>query len=68
MYPRVGIYKKITSNVNNGGAISPLIPFLKKNLKHSWLPVKENLDSLFNNVTDRIEKIFGFDIDALGLI
>ncbi|SCU36845.1 Uncharacterised protein [Staphylococcus xylosus] len=65
MYPRIGIY--ITSNVNSGGSISPLVPFLKKSFQKSWLNIKEDLDLLYEEIISSIEGLFNKNIDVLGV-
>lgn len=65
MYPRIGIYINITSNVNSGGAISPLVPFLKKNFQKSWINIKEDLDLLYEEIISSIEGLFNKNILVL---
>ncbi|MCG1210243.1 YheC/YheD family protein [Staphylococcus epidermidis] len=67
IYPRIGIGRNITSNISQGGAISPIVPFLKTNFKNNWLEIKNKLELLCKTFPSRFESLYNYPLDALGI-
>lgn len=67
IYPRIGVGKNITSNVNQGGGVAMLTPFLERNFEENWKEIRDELNSLCKTIPLNFEKLYNFDIDALGI-
>lgn len=68
-YIRIGIGQKVISNVNQGGGISDLVPFLKANFENQWKEISKDIKELTETLPSKIESLidsptmaFGFDI------
>ena len=66
-YVRIGLNQKVVSNVNQGGAVTDLEPFLKANFGSSWQEIKNKIISISTAVPEKVEKIRGTHIMSLGL-
>lgn len=67
IYPRIGVGKNITSNVSQGGGVAMLTPFLERNFEENWKDIRNDLNSLCKTIPLNFEKLYNFDIDALGI-
>lgn len=65
-YIRIGIGQKVISNVNQGGAISDLTPFLKANFDNQWKKINEDITKLAKTLPKKIESLKGIPTMALG--
>lgn len=66
-YIRIGIGQSVISNVNQGGGISELKPFLKANFDNKWEMIYNNLNQLANTLPYKIEQMRNTHIMSLGL-
>ncbi|AYU54137.1 YheC/YheD family protein [Staphylococcus debuckii] len=67
IYPRIGMGKNITSNISQGGGISPIVPFLQHNFGNEWKKIKNKLELLCRSFPTRFESLYDYDLDALGI-
>lgn len=67
IYPRIGMGNNITSNISQGGGISPIVPFLQNNFEDNWKEVKDKLESLCTTFPVRFESLYSYRLDALGI-
>lgn len=67
IYPRIGVGKNITSNVSQGGGVAMLTPFLEHNFEKNWKDIRIELNNLCKTIPLNFEKLYNFDIDALGI-
>ena len=67
IYPRVGMGKNITSNVSQGGGISPIVSFLQSNFGDKWKKLKDQLELLCKTFPKRFESLYSYKLDALGI-
>ncbi|SER98605.1 YheC/YheD family protein [Salisediminibacterium halotolerans] len=67
LLPRIGMSNAITSNVNQGGGISQIDPFLANVFGDEAERVKEKLVEISTTFPDKLQKHFSFEIDALGI-
>lgn len=65
-YIRIGIGQKVISNVNQGGGISDLIPFLKANFGDQWKEINKKINHLANTLPYKIESLKGTPSMAIG--
>ncbi|NLZ72257.1 MAG: hypothetical protein GX905_00255 [Bacteroidales bacterium] len=65
-YIRIGIGQKVISNVNQGGGISDLVPFLKANYDDQWKEINREIKKLAKTLPDKIESLKGTPTMALG--
>ena len=56
-YIRIGIGQKVISNVNQGGGISDLTPFLKANFESQWKEISKNITKLTKTLPAKIESL-----------
>jgi len=66
-YIRIGIGQKVISNVNQGGGISDLKPFLKQNYPEKWKSILKRIDDIVSTVPYKIEELRGTHIMSLGI-
>lgn len=67
IYPRIGLGKNITSNISQGGGISPIVPFLQSNFGEEWRKIKDKLEHLCKSFPNRFESLYNYNLDALGI-
>ena len=67
IYPRIGMGKNITSNISQGGGISPIVPFLQSNFGGEWKKIKDKLELLCRTFPNRFESLYNYNLDALGI-
>lgn len=67
IYPRIGRGRHITSNISQGGGISPIVPFLKANFGDNWKDIKRRLEQLCVSFPKRFERFYDYELDALGI-
>lgn len=67
IYPRIGIGKEITSNISQGGGVSPLNSFLESNFNDNWKEVRESLLRISRWFPKKFEELYEFDFDAFGI-
>lgn len=67
IYPRIGIGKGVTSNISQGGGVSPLNSFLKTKFGDKWQDVWKNLEEVSNWFPKRFEELYEYDFDAFGI-
>ena len=67
LLPRIGMSNAITSNVNQGGAISQTDPFLQNVFGDDFERVKASLVHVSTYFPERLQQHFDFEIDALGI-
>lgn len=67
IYPRLGIGKAITSNISQGGGISPINSFLKSQFGERWVEVKRSLDKQSATFPEKFQSLYDYSIDALGI-
>jgi len=67
MIIRIGIGQKVMSNVNQGGGISDVEPFLKANFGEKWEEINENINHLAESLPYKIEELRETSIMTLGL-
>lgn len=67
IYPRIGIGKGITSNISQGGGVSPLNSFLESRYGDSWQEVRDNLFEVSSWFPKKFEAMYDFDFDAFGI-
>ncbi|MCE7792383.1 YheC/YheD family protein [Salipaludibacillus sp. CUR1] len=65
--PRIGVGNAITSNVNQGGGISQVDPFLQHVFGDDFERVKASLVEVATYFPERLQKHFDFEIDAIGI-
>lgn len=66
-YIRIGIGQKVISNVNQGGGVSKLEPFLRTNYEDKWQEISDKLEELAVTLPYRIEELRGTHIMSLGM-
>ncbi|WP_163969625.1 YheC/YheD family protein [Oceanobacillus halotolerans] len=64
---RIGIGQQVISNVNQGGGISEVKPFLKANFGEKWQDIAKKLDDLALILPNKIEEIKKAPIMTIGL-
>lgn len=65
---RIGIGQKVISNVNQGGGISNLQPFLKANFgEEKWKKISGKIDRLARTLPYKIEELRGTHVMSIGL-
>lgn len=71
IYPRIGPYGSIVSNINSGGATNYLEPFLKQEFGDDYYDVKRYLEQFSLQLADHLDTIqqdcFSETIDELGI-
>ncbi len=67
IYPRIGIGKGITSNISQGGGVSPLKPFLKANYGENWQAAHKNILNVSRWFPKKFEALYDVDFDAFGI-
>lgn len=67
IYPRIGIGKGITSNISQGGGVSPLKPFLKANYGESWQQAHETILKVSHWFPKKFEALYDVNFDAFGI-
>lgn len=65
-YIRIGIGQKVISNVNQGGGISDIIPFLKANFDGEWERINKKINHLAKTLPYKIEELKGAQSMAIG--
>ncbi|MEC5425926.1 YheC/YheD family protein [Virgibacillus sp. C22-A2] len=66
-YIRIGIGQKVISNVNQGGGISELVPFLKSNFEDEWENIVKKINELSVTLPRKVEELRNTHIMSLGL-
>ena len=66
-YIRIGIGQKVISNVNQGGGISKLKPFLKENYPEAFEDIYRKIQRIATMVPRKIEELRGTHIMSLGI-
>ena len=67
MLVRIGIGQKIISNINQGGGMAELEPFLKTNRPDCWELIVERLRELAATVPAWFEEQRGVELCTLGI-
>lgn len=67
MLVRIGIGQKIISNINQGGGVAELEPFLRANRPDNWEEIIERLSELASTVPYWYEKKRGVELCTLGI-
>ncbi len=67
MLIRIGIGQKVISNVNQGGGMAELEPFLKANRPDNWEQIIKNLEELAQTVPYWYEEQRGIELCTLGI-
>lgn len=67
IYPRIGIGKGITSNISQGGGVSPLKPFLKANYGETWQQAHESILKVSRWFPKKFESLYDVNFDAFGI-
>lgn len=67
IYPRIGIGKGITSNISQGGGVSPLNSFLKSKFGEKWTDVKKNIVDVSQWFPKKFEELYDYDFDSFGI-
>lgn len=67
IYPRIGIGKEITSNISQGGGVSPLNSFLAANYGEKWQEVQETIAKASHWFPRKFEALYDVDFDAFGI-
>ena len=67
MLVRIGIGQKIISNINQGGGMAELEPFLKANRPDNWEEIIERLNELASTVPYWYEEKRGVELCTLGI-
>ncbi|WP_163969624.1 YheC/YheD family protein [Oceanobacillus halotolerans] len=67
MLIRIGIGQKVISNVNQGGGISEVEPFLKANFGDNWDTIMDKLTELGKTLPYKIEAVKQTPIMTMGL-
>lgn|SRR5690625_210694 len=66
MFIRIGIGQKVISNINQGGGISDLKPFLKSNFPDKWQQIIERLNNLATTLPYKLEEIRDVTVMTVG--
>lgn len=66
IYPKIGIGKAITSNISQGGGISPINSFLEAQYGDKWEDVKRDLNRLSKTLPERFQSLYQYSLDALA--
>lgn len=66
IYVRIGIGQKVISNVNQGGGIADVVPFLKANFPN-WTAIHEKLKSFGKSFPYKMETIRKTNLMTLGV-
>ncbi|MDT2521736.1 YheC/YheD family protein [Enterococcus raffinosus] len=67
VYPRIGIGKGITSNISQGGGVSPLNAFLQAKFGDEWSNVKKTIMDTSRWFPHKFEDLYDYDFDAFGI-
>lgn len=67
LLPRIGIGNSITSNVNQGGGISLVDPFLKTQFGEKADEIKAMLEEIAATFPQKLQRHFDFEIDGIGI-
>lgn len=67
IYPRIGIGKGITSNISQGGGVSPLNSFLAAKYGDKWEEVRDRLFEVSSWFPKKFEELYDYDFDAFGI-
>lgn len=67
IYPRIGIGKGITSNISQGGGVSPLNSFLEAKYGDKWESIRDNLFDVSRWFPKKFEALYDYDFDAFGI-
>ncbi|WP_010531640.1 YheC/YheD family protein [Lentibacillus jeotgali] len=63
---RIGIGQKVISNVNQGGGISDLTPFLKANFGEKWEEINDKINQVALTLPYKLEEIKKTPIMSIG--
>ena len=67
IYVRIGIGQKVISNVNQGGGIADIVPFLKANYEGGWEEIHNKLNEFALSYPYKHEEIRGVKVMSLGV-
>ncbi len=71
VYPRIGALGTIVSNINNGGSMNYLVPFLKQEFGDDYFNIKRYLEHfslvLAHHMDDLQQEHYSESIDELGI-
>jgi glutathione synthase/RimK-type ligase-like ATP-grasp enzyme len=67
LLPRIGMSNAITSNVNQGGAVSEWDSFLEVQFGERAQEIKKNLIDIAENLPPCVQQFYDFPIDSMGI-
>lgn len=66
-YIRIGIGQKVVSNINQGGGIGDLKPFLQSNFPSDWKKVRSRIRKIGKVLPYEIEKVLDNKFSTMGI-
>src|SRR5699024_11223694 len=67
IFVRIGIGQKVISNVNQGGGIADLKPFLQANYPDNWENIRSNIRKVAKDFPYEIERLSNNTFTTMGI-